>query len=108
MKEKINKIMEPARKAMNCIDYNEGIVIGSSFGQLISIIEEQQKKIEKLEQQKIYVMFHEGYGGKSNIAVTRDKEVARKSIQGFRDNGIIASYEELEMWDISKLQQQEK
>lgn len=52
MKEKINKIMEPARLAMNCIDYNEGIVIGSSFGQLISIIEEQQKKIEELERKK--------------------------------------------------------
>lgn len=52
MKEKIDKIMEPARRAMDCIDYNEGIVIGSSFGQLISIIEEQQKKIEELERNK--------------------------------------------------------
>lgn len=49
MKEKINKIMEPARSAMDCIDYNEGIVIGSAFGQLISIIEEQQEKINKFE-----------------------------------------------------------
>jgi hypothetical protein len=52
MKEKINKIMEPARLAMDCIDYNEGIVIGSAFGQLITIIEEQQKKIEELEGNK--------------------------------------------------------
>lgn len=52
MKEKIDKIMEPARRAMDCIDYNEGVVIGSSFGQLISIIEDQQKKIEELERKK--------------------------------------------------------
>ncbi len=44
--------MEPARRAMNCIDYNEGIVIGSAFGQLITIIEEQQEKIEELERNK--------------------------------------------------------
>ncbi|MED2935240.1 hypothetical protein P4308_24805, partial [Bacillus wiedmannii] len=62
---------------------------------------------EELEQKKIYVMFHEGYGGKNNIAVTEDVEVARKSIQGFRANGIIASYEELEYWDASKVQPQE-
>ncbi|MBJ7987795.1 hypothetical protein [Bacillus cereus] len=52
MEEKINKIMEPARSAMEYIDYNEGIVIGSAFGQLISIIQEQQAKIQELEQKK--------------------------------------------------------
>ncbi len=52
MKEKINKIMKAAKHAMEYIDYNEGVVIGSAFGQLINIIEEQQKKIEELERNK--------------------------------------------------------
>ncbi len=41
--------MEPARSAMNCIEYDEGVIIGSAFGQLIYIIETQHKKIEELE-----------------------------------------------------------
>lgn len=49
MKEKIDKIMEPAKHAMDHIDYNEGIVIGSAFGQLIAIIEEQRETIQQLE-----------------------------------------------------------
>ncbi|AKQ08219.1 hypothetical protein PP655_gp027 [Bacillus phage PBC4] len=45
MKEKIDEIMKPAKSAMDHIDYNEGVVIGSSFGQLIKIIEEQKEVI---------------------------------------------------------------
>ena len=49
IKEKIEEIMKPAKSAMAFIDYNEGVVIGSSFGQLIAIIEKQHDDIKTLE-----------------------------------------------------------
>lgn len=49
MKEKIEEIMKPAKSAMGTYDYPEAVTIGSSFGKLITIIEEQQKEIEQLK-----------------------------------------------------------
>ncbi|HDR8447683.1 hypothetical protein [Bacillus cereus] len=93
-------------------DYEELLALTVSdplqISYLCKRIAEEANTILKKDMKKVYVMFHEGYHlGKSNIAVTEDREAARKCIQGFHSNGILAGWDELEVWDGNHLEQQE-
>lgn len=92
-------------------DYEELLALTVSdplqISYLCKRIAEEASSLLKKDTKKVYVMFHEGHRGKSNIAVTEDREVARKCIQGFHSNGILASWDEIEVWDGNHLEQQE-
>lgn len=47
----------------------------------------------------MYVIFTlDTFARKSNVAVTESEETAKQSVVGLLKNGLIAGYEEIEIW----------
>lgn len=47
----------------------------------------------------MYVIFTmDTFARKSNVAVTESEEAAKQSVTGLLNNGLIAGYEEVELW----------